>query len=78
MKKIYLWMVMFCMVIVFLVCKFNKVGQDIVSEVKIEEVVILGSDKDEYGCVGFVGYVWSEVKKDCICFFEVGLKISEI
>lgn len=57
--------------------QINKAGQDTASEAKTEEAAIPGSDKDEHGCVGSAGYVWSEVKKDCIRPFEAGLKISE-
>ena len=38
---------------------------------------LVGGDRDEHGCIGSAGYVWSEVKKDCIRPFEAGLKISE-
>ncbi|MCS3292265.1 hypothetical protein NXW28_15700 [Bacteroides fragilis] len=77
MKKTYLWTAMLCTAIAFSACKSNKAGQDTASEAKTEEAVIPGSDKDEHGCVGSAGYVWSEVKKDCIRPFEAGLKISE-
>ena len=78
MKKTYLWTAMLCTAIAFSACKSNKAGQDTTSEAKTEEAAIPGSDKDEHGCVGSAGYVWSEVKKDCIRPFEAGLKISEI
>ena len=70
MKKTYLWTAMLCTAIAFSACKSNKAGQDTASEAKTEEAVIPGSDKDEHGCVGSAGYVWSEVKKDCIRPFE--------
>lgn len=76
MKKTYLWTAMLCTAIAFSACKSNKAGQDTTSEAKTEEAAIPGSDKDEHGCVGSAGYVWSEVKKDCIRPFEAGLKIS--
>ena len=62
MKKTYLWTAMLCTAIAFSACKSNKAGQDTASEAKTEEAVIPGSDKDEHGCVGSAGYVWSEVK----------------
>lgn len=77
MKKTYLWTAMLCTAIAFSACKSNKARQDTASEAKTEEAAIPGSDKDEHGCVGSAGYVWSEVKKDCIRPFEAGLKISE-
>jgi len=60
MKKTYLWTAMLCTAIAFSACKSNKAGQDTASEAKTEEAVIPGSDKDEHGCVGSAGYVWSE------------------
>ena len=78
MKKTYLWTAMLCTAIAFSACKSNKAGQDTASEAKTEEAAIPGSDKDEHGCVGSAGYVWSEVKKDCIRPFEAGLKITYI
>ena len=35
------------------------------SERKEKEAVV-GSDKDEHGCIASAGYTWSEVQKDCI------------
>ena len=34
----------------------------------------LGSDRDAHGCIGSAGYVWSEVRKDCIRLFEQGIR----
>ncbi len=35
-----------------------------------------GSDKDEHGCIGSAGYTWSELRKECIRIFEVGIKLN--
>ena len=41
------------------------------SERKEKEAVV-GSDKDEHGCIASAGYTWSEVQKDCIRLWEKG------
>lgn len=38
----------------------------------------LGSDRDEHGCIGTAGYVWSEVQKDCIRLFEKGIRTEAV
>lgn len=35
-------------------------------------VRLVGSDRDEHGCIASAGYVWSEARKDCIRLWEVG------
>ena len=35
-----------------------------------------GSDRDEHGCIGSAGYTWSELRKECIRIFEVGIKLN--
>ena len=35
---------------------------------------IVGGDKDEHGCIGSAGYVWSEEKQECIREWEETLK----
>ena len=39
---------------------------------------IVGGDRDEHGCIGSAGYVWSEVQKDCIRLFEKGVRTEAI
>jgi len=34
------------------------------------ETPLLGSDRDEHGCIGTAGYAWCGVKEKCIRFFE--------
>ncbi|WP_338875768.1 hypothetical protein WBJ53_09085 [Spirosoma sp. SC4-14] len=31
---------------------------------------VVGNDKDEHGCIGSAGYIWSPVRNDCIRVFE--------
>lgn len=38
--------------------------------------VILGTDKDEKGCVTSAGYVWSQTKNTCIRVFEEGFRLT--
>lgn len=78
MKKNYLWISVLCLAIAFSACKSNKTGKDGKEEEKTEEAVMPGSDKDEHGCIGSAGYIWSELKQDCIRPFEIGLKLSGI
>ena len=39
------------------------------------ERVIIGGDKDKYGCKGSAGYQWSEMKRGCIRSFELPLQL---
>ena len=39
---------------------------------------MVGNDKDEHGCIGSAGYVWSEVRNDCIRLFENGVAVKSI
>jgi hypothetical protein len=36
-----------------------------------ENLPLPGSDRDEHGCIGSAGYVWSEERGECICLWEV-------
>lgn len=47
------------------------------SERKEKEVVV-GSDKDEHGCIASAGYTWSEVQKDCIHLWEKGVRMNAV
>lgn len=47
------------------------------SERKEKEVVV-GSDKDEHGCIASAGYTWSEVQKDCIRLWEKGVRMNAV
>lgn len=42
------------------------------------EKQMVGNDKDEHGCIGSAGYVWSEVRKDCIRLFENGVAVKSV
>ena len=47
------------------------------SERKEKEAVV-GSDKDEHGCIASAGYTWSEVQKDCIRLWEKGVRLASV
>lgn len=37
---------------------------------------IVGSDKDEHGCIASAGYTWSALKNECIRLFESGIRLD--
>jgi hypothetical protein len=39
---------------------------------------ITGNDKDQHGCIGSAGYVWSEAQQKCIRLFEEGKPLQPI
>ncbi|MGX7668577.1 hypothetical protein [Flavobacterium pedocola] len=41
-----------------------------------DEKVVLGADKDEKGCVTSAGYMWSDLRKNCIRVFEEGYRLA--
>ena len=47
------------------------------SERKEKEAVV-GSDKDEHGCIASAGYTWSEVQKDFVLGVQSGLYASGV
>lgn len=44
----------------------------------VPEGVIVGNDRDEHGCIGSAGYVWSDVMSDCVRLFEAGLPLDNM
>ncbi|WP_294480555.1 hypothetical protein [uncultured Bacteroides sp.] len=49
-------------------------GMQATKLVQFPQTPKLGADRDEHGCIGSAGYVWSEVQKDCIRVFEKGIR----
>ena len=47
-------------------------------EVNANKNVVLGTDKDENGCVASAGYRWSLLKKECVRVFEEGYRLNSI
>ena len=39
---------------------------------------VVGTDKDDKGCVGSAGYKWSVLKNSCIRPFEVGVRLNPV
>lgn len=37
-----------------------------------------GSDRDKHGCIPSAGYSWSEVRKDCIQVFDIGVRMDDV
>lgn len=78
MHKFYVWTSLACLAIVFSDCQSNKANKATTETAEVEETAMPGSDRDEHGCIGSAGYVWSEIKKDCIRPFEAGLKLNGV
>lgn len=70
MKKTYLWTAMLCTAIAFSACKPIKPDRTPQAKQRLKKQLYREVIKTEHGCVGSAGYVWSEVKKDCIRPFE--------
>ena len=49
-------------------------GMGALKMVSYPQRALLGGDRDEHGCIGSAGYVWSEVSQDCIRVFEKGIR----
>lgn len=39
---------------------------------------VVGTDKDDKGCVGSAGYKWSILKNNCIRPFEIGVRLNPV
>jgi hypothetical protein len=60
-------------------CDFMlKEREDTETEVKTEQKVVIGTDKDENGCVASAGYRWSILKNNCTRVFEEGYRLNTI
>ena len=53
-------------------------GMGALKMVSYPQRALLGGDRDEYGCIGSAGYVWSEVLQDCIRVFEKGIRTESV
>lgn len=38
---------------------------------------VVGDDRDKHGCIPSAGYVWSELRQDCIRPFELNIQLRE-
>jgi len=60
-------------------CDFiMKDRSDDETRLNTEEKVVLGTDKDEKGCVTSAGYRWSVLREECIRAFEEGYRLNPI
>ena len=77
MKKLFL---LLTFVTAFTSCDFilKDRSKDKKTEVKPEEKVVLGMDKDDKGCVTSAGYKWSEIRKECVRVSEEGYRLNQI
>jgi hypothetical protein len=76
------------MLIVFLSACQNRspVGNTDISDNNATEANILpdtadappqvGGQKDEHGCLIAAGYIWSQVKQECVRIFESGIRLN--
>lgn len=74
MKKIILF---FGLIVLLYSCK--DLGES--SKMSIEKDslgTVVGTDKDDKGCVGSAGYKWSVLKNTCIRPFEVGVRLNPV
>lgn len=39
---------------------------------------MVGGDSDKHGCKGSAGYTWSQLKKECVRIFEVGIALHNV
>ena len=76
MKKLVLLSVI---AVLSLSCDFVfKDRKDNETEVKADKKVVLGTVRDEHGCVSTAGYKWSQLTKECIRPFEIGYRLNSI
>lgn len=42
------------------------------------EIDMVGGDRDSHGCIGSAGYVWSNLRAECVRLFEVGIALENM
>ena len=55
----------------FPACKGSK-------DAKSTTTPLMGSDRDEHGCIASAGYCWSQVQQRCIRPFEEGIRLLPV
>lgn len=58
----------FILILLFGSCSGKQKSQN-------NQAVKIGADRDAHGCISSAGYVWSELRQECIRPFEIGLKL---
>lgn len=66
----------FCIGFICLTAGCQQKRQQSTSTEAQDTLVQVGNDRDEHGCIASAGYVWSEVRKDCIRPFEEGVRME--
>lgn len=70
---------LFAAVCCLLSCDYMlKNQEDRDKEAKAAKKVVIGTDKDDMGCVTSAGYRWSYIKKECIRPIEEGYRLNAI
>ena len=41
-----------------------------------QQEMLEGGDRDEHGCIGSAGYLWSALRGECVQVFEVGTRLN--
>ena len=59
-------------------CVNNSKQKNENESVPTKETKLVGNDRDDHGCIGSAGYLWSVVLKDCIRPFEKGIRMKAI
>ena len=76
MKKLFL---LAAFVLLLPSCDFMLKDRDAAgTEVKATKKVVLGTDKDDKGCVLSAGYRWSLLRNECTRVFEEGYRLNTI
>lgn len=44
----------------------------------VNDVLSIGGNKDEHGCLPSAGQTWSKIKNDCIQVFSVGTRLNPV
>lgn len=63
----------------FVACNNKSEKEELLEETMIEnKTEVVGADVDEHGCKGSAGYVWSQLREDCIRIFEEGITLLPV
>ncbi|MEG2479474.1 MAG: hypothetical protein RSA50_04315 [Mucinivorans sp.] len=55
-------------------CCNNPMAKKMLSD----SLLLVGADSDDHGCKRSAGYLWSEVRGDCVRLWEVGVALHPI
>lgn len=73
-KKIYQFTALLCFCTIMMGCGANSTQQT-KSETTTDKPLV-GSDRDEHGCIASAGYQWSTLLQNCIRPFEKGIRMK--